>query len=67
MPVRPALAAGATTALVLALSLTACGSKKAGAAAPEAELSATPQAQVTAAPAADAKVIRSSMCAIRAS
>src|SRR5689334_9916649 len=58
MSVRPSLAAGAATALVLALSLTACGSdKKSAGTAPEAELSATPAAQVTAAPAADAKVI----------
>ena len=58
MPVRPSLAAGAATALVLALSLTACGSdKKAAGTAPEAELSATPSAQVTTAPAAGAKVI----------
>jgi len=58
MPARPALAAGAATALVLALALTACGSdsKKPGT-APEAELSATPAAQVTTAPSADAKVI----------
>lgn len=58
MPVRPALAAGAATALVLALSLTACGSdaSKPGT-APETEVSATPAAQVSAAPAADAKVI----------
>ena len=58
MPVRPSLAAGAATVLVLALSLTGCGSdKKAAGTAPEAELSATPAAQVTAAPPADAKVI----------
>jgi hypothetical protein len=58
MPARPALAAGAATALVLALSLTACGSsgKKAGP-EKEAELSATPSSQVTTAPSADAKVI----------
>ncbi|MFL6109383.1 MAG: hypothetical protein ACJ72D_19845 [Marmoricola sp.] len=58
MPARRALAAGATTALVLALSLTACGSdsKKSGT-GPEADLSATPSAQVTTAPSADAKVI----------
>lgn len=58
MPARPALAAAATTALILALSLSGCGSdsKKAGA-EPEAELSATPSAQVTTAPSADAKVI----------
>ena len=58
MPARPAVAAGAATALVLALSLSACGSsgKKPGT-APEAELSATPSAQVTTAPSADAKVI----------
>ena len=58
MPVRPSLAAGAATALVLALSLTACGSdNKSSGTAPEAELSATPAAQVSAAPGADAKVI----------
>ncbi|RNL78653.1 hypothetical protein [Nocardioides marmorisolisilvae] len=58
MPARPALAAGAATALVLALSLTACGSdgKKPGS-EPEAELSATPSSQVTTAPSSDAKVI----------
>ena len=58
MPFRPALAAGATTALVLALSLTGCGSDSGKPAnGPEAALSATPSAQVTTAPPADAKVI----------
>lgn len=58
MPARPAVAATAATALVLAFSLTACGSsdKKPGT-APETEVSATPAAQVTSAPSADAKVI----------
>ncbi|MFL6023568.1 MAG: hypothetical protein ACJ72O_09540 [Marmoricola sp.] len=58
MPARPALAAGAATALVLALSLSACGSSsKSPGSEPGTELSATPAAQVTTAPAADAKVI----------
>ena len=57
MPVRTT-AAGAASALVLALSLTGCGSdsSKPGT-EPEQELSATPAAQVSAAPAADAEVI----------
>jgi hypothetical protein len=58
MHVRPALATGAATALVLALSLSGCSSdKKSPGTAPEAELSATPSAQVSTAPSADAKVI----------
>ena len=58
MPARPALAVGAVSALVLALSLTGCGSdKKSPGAEPEHELSATPAAEVSTAPAADAKVI----------
>src|SRR5205085_1734061 len=58
MPARPTLAAGAATALVLALSLTGCGSdKKSPGAEPEQELSATPAAQVSTAPSADAEVI----------
>lgn len=56
MPLRSALAASA--ALLLAVTLTGCGSdKKNGAAAPEADVSATPAAQITTAPSADAKVI----------
>ena len=57
MPARPALAAAAT-GVVLALSLSGCGSdKKNPRTEPEAELSATPSSQVSTAPSADAKVI----------
>jgi hypothetical protein len=58
MPVRPTVAAGAVSALVLALSLAGCGSDNGTSGPkPETELSATPAAQVSTAPAANAKVI----------
>jgi hypothetical protein len=58
MTPRPRVLAAASAALVLALSLTACGSssaKKGSDAGPE--INATPSAQVTGSPAAGAKVI----------
>jgi len=58
MPFRPGPAVSAGAALLLALTLTGCGSdKKSGTGSPETEVSATPAAQVTTAPAADAEVI----------
>jgi len=58
MPFRPGPAVAGGAALLLALTLTGCGSdKKSGTGSPETEVSATPAAQVTTAPAADAEVI----------